>query len=139
MNNRRASALAVALGIAASGMSPAVAAQAAPAPSFNGTYTADENGHTSLWIVGSPCTLMGCKAHIVSKAIGSDWLYNGTQWSRLAWPLTGTCNGAIVPARAAQQYLVPRSDGSLSGAVTATVDCGGATVEQSHPLTLTPS
>jgi hypothetical protein len=89
----------------------------------------------------SACSLPGCTAHIVSNSVNTlDMVFDGKQWNRQAIPpLTGNCGGATVPARDAVEVLQPRADGSLSGALTSTVDCGGAPVNLSQPITLTPS
>jgi len=140
--------------LAAGGLVPA--AHAAPPLDFNGTYTAvqksfmidpntgaqiDAPNQVSTWIVSSACMLAGCVAHIVSNSLDAlDMVFDGRQWNRVAIPpQTGNCGGATVPARAAVQFLVPRVDGSLSGAMNSIVDCGGAPVALSQPLTVTPS
>lgn len=120
---------------------------------FNGTYTTVQKSYvidartgeriaqpdqTGIWIVTSSCLMLGCTASAVKAGEGFDFVFDGKQWNRHAVPPTGTCGGVTVPARAAAVYLVPQSDGSLSGAVTSTVDCGGATVDSSQPLTVTP-
>jgi len=130
---------------------PAVAGAATP---FTGSYTAVRQSSTvdphtgapnpapdqvNTWIVSSSCALTACIAHVATAREGFDMLFDGQQWNRLAVPHTGTCNGATVPARSAAWYLVPQSDGSFSGAVTSTVDCNGAPVNLSQPLTLTPA
>lgn len=139
--------------VAAAGMAPA--AHAAPFD-FNGTYTAVQKSFTidpntgaqldappqvMTWIVFSACALPGCVAHIVSNSLDAlDMVFDGRQWNRVAIPpQTGNCGGAPVPARAAVQFLLPRVDGSLSGALNSIVDCGGAPVALSQPLTVTPS
>ena len=124
----------------------AFAGVANAATGFNGTYTAVQKtfmidpqtgaqvaqpDQVSTWIVFSACSLPGCTAHIVSNSVNAlDMVFDGKQWNRLAIPpQTGNCGGATVPARGAVQVLRPRADGSLSGALTSTVDCGGAPVE----------
>jgi hypothetical protein len=92
----------------------------------------------SIWKVTSTGAFLSCVAHVANKAGGSDWMFDGKQWNRLAVPQTGDCNGATVPARSARETLVPRADGSLSEGVASTVDCNGVTVDMSQPLTLTP-
>ena len=98
----------------------------------------NQNG---IWIVQSSCLTLGCIAHVViSKALTDfDMMFDGTKWDRLAVPQIGTCDGATVPARTAHESLVPQANGSLTGALTSTVDCNGASVDQSQPLRVTPS
>jgi hypothetical protein len=120
-----------------------VAGVARGATLFTGSYDAvlkvpGQPDQVSIWNASSYCALRGCVAHVASPADGSDWLFTETQWTRLAVPQIGTCNGVTVPARSASQILVPQADGSLSGAVSSTVDCNGATVDLSQPLILTP-
>lgn len=151
----KAKAAALALTVTASGIALPAVAQAA-APSFNGSYTVVQKSFTidpstgaridrpdqvSIWIAFSPCTITGCVAHVVSNSLHTfDMVFDGTQWNRVALPpRTGICNGAIVPARAAAEFLVPQSDGSLSGAVTSTVDCDGVLLDSSLPLIANPS
>jgi hypothetical protein len=152
--SRGAAATLGVLALAAAGMAFAGGADAATG--FNGTYTAvqktvmidPESGgqvpqpdQVSTWIVFSACSLPGCTAHIVSNSVNAlDMVFDGKQWNRQAIPpQTGNCGGATVPARGAVQVLQPRADGSLSGALTSTVDCGGAPVNLSQPITVTPS
>lgn len=121
---------------------------------FNGTYTAvqksftidprtgariDQPDQVGIWIVSSTCAIQGCTARAVRIGGSFDFVFDGRQWNRLAVPRTGTCRGATVPAFAAALFLVPQSDGSLTGAVTSTVDCDGVAVDSSLPLTVTPS
>ena len=130
------------LAMAAGALAPSTSAETLPM--FNGTYTAVQKSsampdQVSLWNVQSACGIQGCLAHVVADSLtGFDMMFTGTQWNRLAYPQTGTCNGANVPARTASEFLVPQADGSLSGATTSTVDCDGAAVDASQPLTLTP-
>jgi hypothetical protein len=131
-----------ALAVAAGVLAPSASADTLPL--FNGTYTAVQKSsampdQVSLWNVQAACGIQGCLAHVVADSLtGFDMMFTGTQWNRLAYPQTGTCNGANVPARSASEFLVPQPDGSLSGAVTSTVDCNGAAVDASQSLTLTP-
>ncbi len=152
--SRGAAATLGALALAAGGTAFAGVANASTG--FNGTYTAvqksvmidPETGgqvaqpdQVSTWIVFSECSIPGCTAHIVSNSLNAlDMVFDGKQWNRVAiTPQTGNCGGATVPARGAVQVLQPRADGSLSGALTSTVDCGGAPVALSQPITVTPS
>ena len=131
-----------ALAVAAGGLSMAGIAHAVPP--FNGTYTAvlkspGQPDEVTLWNVTSNCGFAPCLAYIVSKAHGTDWLFDGSQWKRVAVPLTGTCNGQQVPARSVSQTFVPRDDGTFHGVFASSVDCNGTTVNSSQTLTLTPS
>ncbi len=125
-------------------------------PLFVGTYTAVQKSSSihdpteasgagpdqnAIWVVRSSCALVGCLAHVViGQALTDfDMIFDGTKWDRLALPPIGTCNGATVPARSAQEFLVPQANGSLTGATTSTVDCNGTSVDLSQPLNLTPS
>jgi hypothetical protein len=111
---------------------------------FNGTYTAVQKtpGQPDLvllWNVMSACAIQSCIAHVADKFGGSNWIFDGARWSQLAVPPTSTCNGVAVPARNVHRTLTMRADGSLSGAVTSTVDCNGVTTDLTEPLTLTPA
>jgi hypothetical protein len=99
---------------------------------------AGQPDRVGIWNVTSTCGFMSCLARVANREGGFDWMFDGNQWNRLAVPRVADCNGATVPAISANETLVPRADGSLSGAVTSTVDCNGATVDLSQPLTLTP-
>lgn len=151
----RVEAAALALVVAAGGLTLAGVAGASP-PSFNGTYTVvqksftidprtgariDQPDQVSTWIVFSACTLPGCAAHVVSNSLRDFGMaFDGTRWNRVALPpQTGTCNGATVPATSAAEFLVPRSDGTLTGAATATVDCNGVPIDSTQPLVATPA
>ena len=130
------------LAVAAGGLSIAGVAHAAQ--SFNGTYTAvlksaGQPDEVSLWNVTSDCGFSPCLAYVVSKAHGTDWLFDGSQWKRVAVPLTGTCNGQTVPARSVSQTFAPRGDGTFHGVFASSVDCNGTTVNSAQTLTLTPS
>jgi hypothetical protein len=131
-----------ALGVVAGATS--VAGVAAAVTPFNGTYTgvlkvAGQPDQVSLWNVMSTCQFQSCVAHVITRTVGSDWLFDGTQWTRLAVPQTGICNGASVPAISAHQTLTPKGDGSFAGAVTSTVNCNGTTVDVTQALSLTPA
>ncbi|HEY6573649.1 MAG TPA: hypothetical protein VI029_01685 [Mycobacterium sp.] len=152
--SRGAAATLGALALAAGGMAFAGVANAAPP--FIGTYTAVQKSfmidpqtgaqlaqpdQVSTWIATSYCSISGCTTHIVSNSLNAlDMVFDGKQWNRLAMPpQTGNCGGATVPARGAVEVLLPQADGSLSGALTSTVDCGGRSVAVSQPITVTPS
>jgi hypothetical protein len=110
---------------------------------FTGAYHAvvsspGQPDRVSIWNVSSSCALISCVAHVAQPAGGTDWLFDGNQWNRLAVPQLGDCNGVTVPARSARQTLVPQADGSLSGSMTSSVDCNGTTVDRSESLTVTP-
>jgi hypothetical protein len=147
--------IAALLALGAIAMTPPHVAQATPL--FVGTYTAVQESsmpassptdtpvaqpnQNGIWIVQSSCLTLGCIAHVViSKALTDfDMMFDGTKWDRLAVPQIATCNGATVPALSAHESLVPQANGSLTGALTSTVDCNGASIDQSQPLRVTPS
>ena len=110
-----------------------------PRPPFTPRHRPpDQNG---IWIVQSSCLTLGCLAHVVISRSLTDFgmMFDSAKWDRLAVPQIGTCNGAAtVRARSAHEFLVPQGSGSLTGALTLTVDCNGTSVDFSQPLSVSP-